>query len=81
VGCAHSGQNFAVADSWRPHLVHARASGAAHSSQNFAPGSLSCPHRGQLIGVTLTWRLCAWLDPAAKVRQDMAALYTGALHI
>jgi len=39
VGCAHSGQNFAVGDSVRPHFAHARASGAAHSSQNFAPAS------------------------------------------
>ena len=45
-----------VGDSGRPHLGHARASGAAHSSQNFAPASFSCWHRGHLIGRTSLWR-------------------------
>jgi hypothetical protein len=43
-GCAHSGQNFAVVETWLPQFGHVRASGAAHSSQNFAPDRFSCRH-------------------------------------
>src|SRR5262249_36888462 len=45
VGWAHSEQDFAVAESWAPQWLQARASGAAHSSQNLAPGRFSCRQR------------------------------------
>jgi hypothetical protein len=48
-GCAHSGQNFAVAESEVPQLAQVRASGVAHSSQNLARGEFSCWHRGQFM--------------------------------
>jgi hypothetical protein len=47
---AHTrGRTSRSGDSGRPHLAHARASGAAHSSQNFAPASFWCWHRGHFI--------------------------------
>ena len=51
IGWAHSGQNFAVVESWLPQFAHARASGAAHSSQNFAPVQFSCRHFEHFIRI------------------------------
>src|SRR5437016_7276923 len=48
-GCAHSGQNFALGESWVPQFAQVRTSGVAHSSQNFACEGFWCWHRGHCI--------------------------------
>ena len=49
VGRAHSGQNFAVAESGVPQFAQVRGSVAAHSSQNLAGSRFSCWHRGHFM--------------------------------
>jgi hypothetical protein len=52
-GSAHSGQNFAVGESWVPQFAQVWTSGAAHSSQNVAWARFSCWHRGHFNALRL----------------------------